>query len=286
MLVDFRVRPPLASFLRQPIFTSYSDPGSGITSRDAVLYRDRGEAQSAHTGSLDGFLKESDAAGVTHSVIFGRSAGKRFGDTDDAEILRLCEEYPGRFSAFTGVDPRDPPKALDKIRRAGPAGFIGVAFDSGFVGMHHDDEAMTPLYEAALEAGLLLGLTSSQMIGPDLSYSHPDHIRAVAVQFPELNIVVTHGCWPWTTLACAAAFQCANIHLAPDFYLNLKAPGYSEYVNAANTFMAGQLLFASSYPSRPIGESVRNFTALGLDARALEQALWSNAQKLLGLPVP
>ena len=43
-------------------------------------------------------------------------------------------------------------------------------------------------------------ITSSHVIGPDMSYATPEHIQRVALDFPQLTIVVGHACWPWTTI--------------------------------------------------------------------------------------
>ena len=100
---------------------------------------------------------------------------------------------------------------------------------------YDDDEAMYPVYETALALGIPVMITSSHVIGPDMSYSMPQHIQRVALDFPELTIVVGHACWPWTTQACALAMRCQNVYLMPEIYMHVpNIPGSDDYVRAAN----------------------------------------------------
>jgi predicted TIM-barrel fold metal-dependent hydrolase len=121
-------------------------------------------------------------------------------------------------------------------------------------------------------------------MGPDLSYSSPDRIKPIAKRFPAIPIIVTHGAWPWTTHACALAYECPNVYLMPDCYLNTGAAGTDEYVTSANRYMPDRLLYASAYPVRPIGQSLKAFRSLPLTPEAMEGALWKNAQRMLGWP--
>ena len=102
------------------------------------------------------------------------------------------------------------------------------------------------------EHGLILALTSSiYYVGPDMSYCMPVHIQRVAMQFPQVPIVVPHAFWPWVTEGCGVAFQNSNVYLVPDFYGYIpNSPGAEEYVKAANYYLGYRLLFASSYPIR------------------------------------
>jgi hypothetical protein len=60
-------------------------------------------------------------------------------------------------------------------------------------------------------------------------------------------------------------------------------PGSEAYVQAANSFLADQLLFGSSYPFRPIRQSIDDAQALGFNEPALDKLLYRNAARLFGL---
>ncbi|MBP8266049.1 MAG: amidohydrolase family protein, partial [Zoogloea sp.] len=77
------------------------------------------------------------------------------------------------------------------------------------------------------------------------------------------------------------AFRYENIHVVPDMYLFL--PGSKAYVEAANGFLADQFLFGSSYPFRPIRQSIDDFLQLGFDEAVLDKLLYGNAARLFKL---
>ncbi len=285
MLIDFRVRPPLPSFANQVIFKSHTTERLLADQKTlALIHRNRGEARSSILRSVDLMIEEMDDAGVTHAVIIGRDTGPEYGVSDNIEIAEFCSTSHNRFVGFAGINGGNPVAAMNEVRRVRSLGLRGVAFDNGFFNLHEDDSSLWPLYDAVAKEDLPIVLTSSMLLGPDLSYSYPEHIRTIAKKYPQTPIIVAHASWPWTTLICAVAFECPNLYLLPDCYLNMRAPGTDEYIKAANQFMPERLLYGSAYPVRPIGESVKGFKALPLNDAAMEGALWRNAKRLLSWP--
>ena len=66
----------------------------------------------------------------------------------------------------------------------------------------------------------------------------PEHIQRVALDFPQLTIVVGHACWPWTTQACALAMRCTQrLSDARDLHAHADMPGAQDYVDAANSYL-------------------------------------------------
>ena len=117
--------------------------------------------------------------------------------------------------------------------------------------------------------------------GPDVTYSHPVQIDRLAARHPKLQIVSAHGSWPWVNELLGVAYRRTNVWVSPDMYLFL--PGSEVLVDAANGFLSEQLLFGSSYPFRPIGQSIDDFLALGFKEDVIDRVLYGNAARLLGL---
>lgn len=281
-VIDFRVRPPLPSFTGQQIFTAHTAEQARADPRTLpVIYRGREESRSAVDNSMSLFFEEFERAGISRGVVMGRDAGPLAGAADNREIAEFCAAHSDRFDGIAGIDGRDQAAAIAEVQFARDAGLVGVAFDNGLVGLHHDDQSLWPVYEKAAELGLIIVITASQLMGADSTWSHPDRIRPVARAFSGSPIVVAHAAWSWTTQACALAYECQNVYLLPDCYLNTRAPGSADYVDAANTFMPDRLLYGSAYPLRPLGSSLSAFMDLPLDSEARSSALWDNAARLL-----
>lgn len=141
-----------------------------------------------------------------------------------------------------------------------------------------DDAIYFPIYDLAQDLGIPIFLMTGPTT-PDLRYNDPAALAQVAKAFPRLQLVAYHGYWPQVQQAIGVAFRYENVFLVPDMYLF--QPGTQFYVEAANSFLKEQLLFGSSYPFRPIRQSIEDFLALGWHDNAIEPLLYGNAARIL-----
>lgn len=284
MKIDFRVRPPFKSFLDTYLYSRPRDPNPDPVTMSG-LQIGLEPYESYEKQSMAAFMSEMAEAGVDLAVVMGRkapSANESIANEDVAELISL---YPGKFVGFGGLSGIDLREGMKEIDRIVALGLIGVAMDNGNWGIYDDDERLFPLYQRISDLGLILALTSSIYIGDDITYSMPVHIQRVAKRYPKLKITVPHGGWPWATQMCAVALQCPNVYLVPDFYMHLPdMPGADSYLAAANSFLSHRLLYASSYPIRPLGQSLRQFSDLEFRSDEVRQrCLGPNAARLLNL---
>ena len=284
LAIDFRVRPPFKGFLDLQIYGEKNrDPdGTHMT----IFALNRAAEPSYDLRSMDAVIGDMDDAGISHAVVMSRVNDRGPGQVSLQDLQDLQAAYPGRFIGFAGIDCNDVTLAVSQVSAAKAAGMAGVALEppSGTPPLHHDDDRLNPVFELCDELGLIVSLTASVFIGPDLEYSNPVHIHRVAKRFPKVSFVIPHACWPWAAEICGIALQCPNVYLAPDFYLNVPdIPGAHEYVRAANTYLSHRLLYASSFPVRPLKQSLQDFRRLPFrDDAVLERCLRLNAEQLLG----
>ena len=254
MIIDFRIRPPFKSYLSLfPLYES-GPPPKDWRHVSAFSYNCE-PAPSKVQKSIELFITEMDEAGITEAVIMGRQAGPRFGAVPNDEIAELSKLYPGRFHMFGGVNLNDVPAAVEEIERIVEMGFKGIGIDGGWNDppMYIDDKSLYPIYEKCQELDIILSLSLSIFLGPELTYIEPVRLQRIAADFPNLLIVVPHAGWPYIMEYLGIAFMHANVWLMPDFYVFIPGmPGASHYVEAANFYLADRFLFATSYPSRPL----------------------------------
>jgi predicted TIM-barrel fold metal-dependent hydrolase len=284
MIVDFRVQPPYGSFL--DIYFYRERPAVPDPLKVTQYELARRESASFTERSIERFLQEMDTLGIDVAVIMGQRSGPSWGSVDNADIAELVRRFPTRFVGFAGVDAHDQ-GASDEVRRAVEEfGCRGISVLPGWSDppLHDDDRLVFPIYETALSLGVPVVVTSSHFIGPDMSYAMPEHLQRVALELPDLTIIVGHACWPWTTQACALAARCHNVYLMPEFYMYVPGmPGAREYVDAANGYLSHRMLYSSCFPTRSLDQALENFDALELNDEARELLLWRNAVRLLGL---
>lgn len=283
MIIDFRGRPPT------PEYMTYFDASrvEWIAERVGA----KGLSQAFLDVSLDGFFKEMEGAGIDYTVALGRNSPemmvgeRRFaaGIIPNSHVLDLQTRFPDKVIGFAGVDVtnkiHDALAEIDEF--VAEKGLKGVFIEPQRSNGHPDDPSIFPIYERCIALDVPVSIMSGPFAGPDISFSDPARIDAVATRFPSLKIIVGHGCWPYVTEIIAVAFKHANVYVSPDIYHF--TPGSEPYIEAANGFMADQLLFGTAYPIRRLKQTVEDFKSLPLKPESLEKALGENARRLLGI---
>ncbi len=242
----------------------------------------RDDEHFTRSRTIEGFLTEIRNAGISQATVIGRDtpAIKNLND----EIANLVR---GRRSLI-GVGSVNPQRlgaeqaALEAERAINVLKLAAINVEPGFLSpaLAFDDPVFNPTYE------LLQGLDKPVFLmsgptTPDLRFNDPASVGRLARSFPRLRIVVHHGLWPHVNEIIGVAFRYANVFVVPDMYIFL--PGGQLYVEAANGFMADQLLFGSSHPFRDMRQSVEDYQKLGFKPAVLDKVFHDNAQKLLDL---
>jgi hypothetical protein len=223
------------------------------------------------------FQEEMDEAGVVFAVVTGRSG------VDNADVAELVTKHPGRFAGFGGVDTSDVESALRAIAGFREQGFVGVALDNAMATppRHNDDPELDAIYELCIREGLLVSMNGSFLLSPDLTYVDPVRIQHVALKYPELSIIVAHGCWPWVTQVCAVALMCPNVYVMPDLYPNM--PEQDGFFAAVRAGLEGQLLYGSSYPAMSLPASADVIRNVDFEpAAGALRLMFESAAALLG----
>lgn len=279
-VIDMRCRP---AFLHR-----FFGAEPGTPEFDTVRWMNRrlGSSDVDHftrSRDLPSLVAELDDAGIARAVVVARSTPTVRVLND--EVAALARQSEGRLIGVASVDPLHLGRegALMEGRRAVTTlGLAGINFDTGFyaTGLRADDERLMPLYQLCAELRVPAFVMSGPTT-PDLRLNDPLAVDVVARAFPSLSIVCCHGFWPNIEGMLSVAFRNENVFVSPDMYVF--APGGGRYIEAANGFLAGQLLFGTSYPFRPLAQSLQDFLALGLSATAQRRAMWDTPAALFGL---
>ncbi|MDH7593252.1 MAG: amidohydrolase family protein [Methanomicrobiales archaeon] len=285
IIIDARVRPPFRTLTH----VLAPEPGARPPARRSPLVSGYERTPSMVQKSMELFLDEMDRAGVDKGVLVGRQAGHRIVRNDD--IAELRDRYSDRFPiAIAGIDGADVRAGVLEIERTlKEMHFNGIALDPGWwtPPRYVDDPENYPLYRRCAELGGVLYLTCSLMQGPDISYAEPYRIQRVASAFPSLQIAVVHGAFPHTSEMIGVMIANAplgNLWAIPDFFQFIPGfPGAREWVDAANHFLGDRILFASSYPVRPLAQSLSECARFPWRPEIRERLLYGNASALFGL---
>lgn len=283
MIVDMRLRPPIPSFARSTLYQA----GPKTSHPDFPV------EQSVKNRSLPMLITEMDNAGVNVGVVPGRYSMEPFGHVSNDELAQLFAEYPGRFVGFLGVDLVWPmQRILDEIDKyLGMPGFVGVALeptisqDVSYQGMN--DKRLYPIYEACASRGVVISVTLSAVLQAftkrPYEFSNPIQAYQVAMDFPNLNIVIAHAAYPWVMEMIGVCLTCPNVWLSPDLYMTDVFPGAQEYAKAAATYLPNRTLFGTGYPAKPFQPMINAYKKWNWSPETTAAILGGNAKRLLNL---
>ncbi|MBR8656089.1 amidohydrolase [Achromobacter sp. Marseille-Q0513] len=278
MIIDFRLRPPVGGFLNTLMYSA-GERRDGFTRTVGFT-----PSPAAQQQSMDLLLGEMEAAGVDAGVVVGRLAGV-LGSVPNEDVRQIVAAHPGRFIGAASIDPTDRRQACRTIDQALADGFKLINIEPGSypVPMHADDRRLYPIYGHCEDVGVPVIMMVGGTAGPDLSYSDPIRTDRVLADFPNLNVVVAHGGWPWVNEILHLGFRRQNLWLSPDMYFS-RMPGWEEYVKAADGFLSDRMLYASSFPFCPVREYKSWFESLPIKQENLRKIMGGNACRLLGIP--
>ncbi len=282
-IVDMRIRPP---FLHRFFGSTPGTPEFDIVRWLNGRVGSNDPDHFTRVKNSADLLAEMDDARVTVGVVVARSVpGVRV--TND-EVASVADADRRRLIAVALVDPQHLgiDAAIAEVRRAvTELGCRAVNVDPGFLErpVQADDELLHPIYRTCEELGVPAFIMSGPTT-PDLVNTEPRSIARVAKAFPNLSIVVCHGCYPFVQEMIAVALMHANVFVSPDMYTFL--PGGQLYIEAANGFLKEQLLFGSAYPFKPLRQAVDQFLRLDLRADVLESVMYDNAARARRLLYP
>lgn len=276
-IVDFRLRPPARGFLATKIYANAAN-------RDRYTKRlGFDPVPSAQAQSMQLLLAEMTEAGITTGVVVGRTTAT-LGSIPNEDVAAIVAEHPGLFVGIGSADTSDRRRAVAMIEESRALGLKMVNIEPGVMDppLRPDDRRLYPIYAHCEDTAMPLVIMAGGGAGPDITYTAPECLDRVLMDFPKLTLVCSHGGWPQVGEILAVAFRRPNLYLCPDMYL-LGLPGMGDYLSALNSFLADQMLFGTAYPFCPLPEYVRRFMQLDIKPEAREAMLWRNAHRLLGM---
>lgn len=233
---------------------------------------------------IESFVREIKDTRISASVVVGRDTpGIKHSNDEIHEMVR-------RHKELVGVGSIDPHRwgaraaVLEVERAITVLGLKAINVEPGFGSplRSADDPMLFPIYDACEQLGVPVSIMSGPT-APSLDFVRPAAVGHVAKAFPKLAIVCYHGFYPFVNEILGVALRWENVFIVPDMYIF--APGGSLYVEAANGAMRQQILFGSSYPFRPMAQSINDYRMLGFDDGVIDDVMYGNAKRVLKLAV-
>jgi hypothetical protein len=169
-------------------------------------------------------------------------------------------------------------------------GIKGFKFHPSSQAFYPNDRMAYPLYEVIAEhklTGLFhtgqTGVGSGMRRGGGirLDYSNPIHLDQVAIDFPDMSIIMAHPSFPWQDEALSICQHKPNVYIdlsgwSPKYFATM-------LVRYANTLIKDKVLFGSDFPVITPDRWLADFDKIDIRPEVKPLILKGNAAKLLGL---
>ena len=210
------------------------------------------------------------------------------------EICEAARDNADIMVAFASIDPHKGKFGAREARRLiEDYGVRGFKFHPTCQGFFPNDRLAYTLYEVIAEhklpaifhtghSGIGTGLRGGG--GLRLKYSQPIHIDDVAVDFPDMTIIMAHPSWPWTDEALSIALHKTNVYID----LSGWSPKYfpPQLIQYANTQLKTKMMFGSDFPLISPERWIEDIRKANFKPEIHDLILKQNAIRALGLGGP
>ena len=207
------------------------------------------------------------------------------------EVAGIAAENSDVLIPFASIDPWKGKMGVREARRLMRSfGIKGFKFHPTMQGFYPNDRMAYALYEAIeAEGGIALFHTGQTGVGSGmpggngmrLKYSNPMHMDDVAVDFPDLKIILAHPSFPWQDEALAVAQHKPNVYIdlsgwSPKYFPDI-------LVRYCNSILKKKVLFGSDWPMIAPERWLNDFERIAIRDEVRPDILKNNAARVLGL---
>jgi len=197
--------------------------------------------------AIEETIGEMEKAGITKGVICGSDEG------ENKIIYKICKDYPDHFIGIAGARPdKDVMQAYRDLKRAFEEYDLkGLSLGPYLMGIGADDRRNYPLYALCchLKKVVIIHSSSHYNIYAPLELGDPRYFDKVAVDFPDLRIVMSHAGVGFGNMALVIAQRHPNVYLE----FSALYPKYVEesFIRALNSYLKDKCIFGTDYPLVP-----------------------------------
>jgi len=234
-------------------------------------------------------LRRLDADGIARAVLVNYPSPDLMGFTHRVNeyVADYCGAAPDRLIPMGGVHPRFAEDAAGEVRRAAELGVRALKIHPPHMAVEpnaylHGLEALRAIYEEAQRLALPVMIHTGTSIFPGARSrtGEPICVDDVAVDFPDLTIILAHGGRPlWMEQAFFLVRRFPRVHMdvssVPPKSILRFFPRLAE--------VADKVLYGSDWPApgvKSMGTNLRDFQALGLPADVQTKILETNARRI------
>lgn len=231
----------------------------------------------------DGLEHHLESEGVDYAVILAENSPITTGIVSNEYVRDFCKDKE-KFIPFASIDPKihdNPEVRLKKI--VTEWGFKGLKLYPSYQQYYPNAKLVYPLYKEAqnLKIPVSVHTGSSLFRGSRLKFANPQYLDDVAVDFPDLKIILAHsGRGLWYKEAYFLSKLHDNVYMEvsglPPKNLLSYFPNLEENSH--------KIIFGSDWPGiSSIKDNIEAVNSLSLKKSTKKKILGENAKQLLGI---
>jgi predicted TIM-barrel fold metal-dependent hydrolase len=235
------------------------------------------------------YYRERKIGAVIFPVDMEKETG--FGRYSNEDVAEICAENNDILIPFASIDPWKGKMGVREARRLiRDFGVKGFKFHPTAQGFFPNDRLAYDLYRVIEEEGCIALFHTGQTgvgsgmrggMGMRLKYSNPMYVDDVAVDFPDLKIILAHPSFPWQEEALSVAQHKPNVYIdlsgwSPKYFPDI-------LIRYSNTILKRKMLFGSDWPAITPDRWLHDFETAAFRDEVRPLILKKNAQRLLDL---
>jgi predicted TIM-barrel fold metal-dependent hydrolase len=231
----------------------------------------------------EGIVDYLRANGVDYAVALAELSPVTTGMLGNEAVAAICQEVDCLIP-FCSINPFLVADLAGELERlVTERGFRGLKLYPTYQHIYPNASRLYPLYAKAEELGIpvMLHTGSSVFRGSRLKYGDPLYLDDVAVDFPDLTLLMAHsGRGFWYDRAYFLTRLHANIHMEVSGLPPQKLLSYFPELER----VADKVIFGSDWPGMPyIKRNIELLRGLPLKEETKEMILGGNAARILGI---
>jgi uncharacterized protein len=239
----------------------------------------------------DLLLRRMDEDGIERAVLVNYPSPDLMGFSEKVNeyVTDYCRAAPERLVPMGGVHPRFAKDAAAEVRRAADMGVRALKLHPPHMDVEANAyrsgcDALRSLYEEAqrLQLPVMIHTGTSIFPGARSRVGEPMAVDDVAVDFPDLTIVLAHGGRPlWMEQAFFLVRRFPNVHMDVSSIPPASIPRYFPRLEE----IAAKTLYGSDWPApgvKGMRSNLEGFLALPYSDEARRLMLHENARRIFG----
>ena len=210
---------------------------------------------------------------------------------DNNYVAGMRDRHETIIQAWAAIEPALGQAAIDEAKHAiNDLNMIGFHFHPIMQHIRVDDKSFYPLWDeitqlkvpVMIDVGMTgMGAGTPGGLGAKTRNAHPESIDALAADFPDLTIIMSHPGYPWIDETTAVALHKGNVF----WEMSGWSPKYlpDSLKKDIRSRLKDKVMFGSDYPSIPYKRILSEWDQMGYSDDMLEKFFHRNAESILDL---